>query len=196
MHSGDLLRVGAYVRQLFSQLHNRLIEGPRGPVIFITPDVIEDAIARQDFVRMADKELEKFYFTRGERKGFLAAPQLELFGIDNTIAERRFAVIQRIRRTVAAQQRVHACGQFAQAKGLGHVVIRAQIEAYDLVNLLAFVREHEDESLISLGAKLLADIVSAQAREHDVEHDETGAMLVHCGQGLITTRARFHSKAL
>ncbi len=144
---------------------------------------------------MADEELKKFYFTGGECCRLLSASQFELFGIKHAVSKSRFAVIRRMLWPVAAQQRMHAGGQLAQAKRLGHVVVGTQVQADDLVNLLAFGGEHQDQSFVVFGAKLLADVVSAQARQHNVEHDERGTVLLHGGEGLIASRTGRYRKA-
>jgi hypothetical protein len=47
MNGRDLLRVSAYFRKLLPQLHDGLIERPRGPVIFLAPNFVENAVPRE-----------------------------------------------------------------------------------------------------------------------------------------------------
>jgi hypothetical protein len=89
----------------------------------------------------------------------------------------------------AAKEGVDAGEQFAHAEGLGEVIIGAEIEADDLVNLLAFGREHQDGQGNLLCAELFADLVAAEARQHHVEQEQAGTVLAHGLEGLIAAAA-------
>src|SRR5947208_2225618 len=121
MDGGNLFRVSAQVRQLFSQLDNELIQSAGSSVILIAPHLIENAIPREHLVRMSNKKLKKLYLAGGERSRFLAPPKLKSFGIKRAIPKLHTTHIGNLRRSVAAQERVYPCGQFTQAKRLGHV---------------------------------------------------------------------------
>src|SRR3954469_881223 len=64
--------------------------------------------------------------------------------------------------------------QLPNAEWFGDVIVCTGIEADDLINFLAFGCEHEDGHRDFLCAKLFADIVSTQAREHEIQHDDVG----------------------
>ncbi len=59
---------------------------------------------------------------------------------------------------------------------LGHVIVGPKLQAHDLVQFLALGREHEDGGGELPGAKLLANVVAAHPGQHDVEHDQPGAV--------------------
>src|SRR5581483_1044761 len=82
--------------------------------------------------------------------------------------------------------------QFADSKRFGYIIIRAKIQADDFVNLLAFGRQHKDWRADFLRAKLLADIVSAQTREHHIEDDQSGLLLLVSLNGLVAAAAYRH----
>jgi hypothetical protein len=65
---------------------------------------------------------------------------------------------------------------------LGHVVVRAALEAADTVDVLGLGRQHDDRQIGIPGivdavarADGAADLVAAHVREHDVEQDHVGA---------------------
>ena len=66
-------------------------------------------------------------------------------------------------------------GQLAQRERLGHVVVRAQLQADDLVDLGVLRGEHDDRHR-GLGAEDPADLDAGQLGEHEVEQDEVGSL--------------------
>ena len=88
---------------------------------------------------------------------------------------------------------MNAGEQFAQAEGLRHVIIRAEFEADDLVDLLAFGGEHQDRHAALSRTDFPAQIVTAFPRQHDVEDHEIGLTLTEHRSGLeaVATLADF-----
>ena len=62
--------------------------------------------------------------------------------------------------------------QFADAEGLGDVIIRAEVQSDDFVDFLAFGGEHQDGRRDFFGAELFADVVTARAGQHDIQDDQ------------------------
>jgi hypothetical protein len=71
--------------------------------------------------------------------------------------------------------------QLARGVRLGHVVVGADLQSDDLVDLTVLGREHDDRHG-GLQAQRAADIDAGQPREHQVEQDEVGAMVVELGE--------------
>ena len=92
----------------------------------------------------------------------------------------------------AAKQGVNPRQQFPDAEGLGDVIIGAEVEPDHLVEFLAFGGEHQDGRGDFLRAKLLADVVAAQARQHDIQHDQRGAVLLDGFDRLVSAVADGH----
>src|SRR5579872_3039757 len=82
-----------------------------------------------------------------------------------------------------------------QSKGFGDVVVRAEVESDDLVDLLRFCREHENQTLILLRAQLLANIIAAESGKHDVQDNQAGTMFLNGIERLVATRAGLDDKA-
>ena len=79
--------------------------------------------------------------------------------------------LDRDRLVRAAEQRADPGGQLAQAERLGDVVVGAELEADDLVELGILGRQHHDRHA-RLGPDDPADLDPGQLGEHQVEEDE------------------------
>ena len=81
--------------------------------------------------------------------------------------------------------------ELPQPEGLGHVVVRAELQADDLVDLVVAGREHEHRGLGAGSAEAAEDLEAIDARQADIEDDEIGrlahgdleAFLARTGQG-------------
>ena len=87
---------------------------------------------------------------------------------------------------------MNARQQLADAERLGDIVIGAEIQANNFVDFLPFGGEHHNRCGNFFGAELFADVVSTQARQHDIENDESGTMFGEGGHGLVASIANCH----
>jgi hypothetical protein len=82
----------------------------------------------------------------------------------------------------AAQHRPHPQGQLAHAERLDHVVVRADLEADDPIDLGVLGRAHHDRQLA--GALVLAQpaahLGAREVGQHQVQHDDVGAGIGQC----------------
>ena len=67
---------------------------------------------------------------------------------------------------------------------LRDVVVRAELEPDDLVQLVVAGREHDDRHRAAR-AEPLADLEPVDPRQHDVEHDEIGILVREDVEGLL-----------
>ena len=74
-----------------------------------------------------------------------------------------------------AQRRLHPAAELADAERLGDVVVGADLEAEDLVDLVVAGGQHDDRNLAP-GAEPAADLDPVEARHHHVEDDEVEAL--------------------
>ena len=81
-----------------------------------------------------------------------------------------------LRERRAPQHRLHAAAELAHRERLGDVVVRAELEAEHLVDLLGLRREHDDRHGAAR-ADRAADVEAVHARQHHVEHDEVEVVL-------------------
>ena len=80
-----------------------------------------------------------------------------------------------------AQDGLDAGHHLPGAEGLDDIVVRAQLQAHDLVHLLALGGEHDDGDLAGL-ADLPTDVDAGFAGHHDVQHAQ-GNGAVRPGDG-------------
>ena len=82
----------------------------------------------------------------------------------------------------APQERLDPAHQLAQPERLGQVVVGAELEADDLVDLVVARRQDEDRHLGAGRAEAAEDLEAVHAGQADVEHDEV--------RGLRASRCR------
>src|SRR5262245_50187711 len=82
-------------------------------------------------------------------------------------------------RLIALEEAADAEHELARRERLGHVVVGAQLEAEDAIDLLAARGQEDDGDRAGLDAppKLLEDVDPRKLGEHPVEHDEVGLLL-------------------
>ena len=83
------------------------------------------------------------------------------------------------------QHGANARQQLARLKGLGQVVIRAQLQADDAVHCVALGREHEHRhagGCAGQGADAAAHLQAVHAGEHEIENDQIGRAFLHGSQ--------------
>ena len=103
----------------------------------------------------------------------------------------------------AAQHRLDARHDLARAEGLDDVIVRAQLEPDDAVDLLALCGEHQDGELRAL-ADLAAHLDAGHLGHHDVEHAQHDLrrdggkrlLAVVCVHGLKPLRLEIDAKRL
>jgi hypothetical protein len=64
--------------------------------------------------------------------------------------------------------------QLPDREGLGDVVVRPQLQAHHLVDLLAARGQHHDRLVEALAPQRLADLEPRELGQHDVEDHEVG----------------------
>ena len=74
------------------------------------------------------------------------------------------------------EQGLDPAQQLAQAVRLGQVVVRTQLEADDLVDLVVAGGQDEDRHLAARGTDASEDLEAVDAGQADVEHDEIGCL--------------------
>ncbi len=84
----------------------------------------------------------------------------------------------------AAQHRPDAGHQLAVAERLGDVVVGAELQTDDLVDLGVPGGDHDDRHGAAL-AQATADLGAGQAGHHQVEQDDVGAVALELGQPLL-----------
>jgi hypothetical protein len=90
----------------------------------------------------------------------------------------------------APQRRLHARAELAHRERLGDVVVGAELEPEDLVDLLGLGREHDDRDRRA-GPQAAAHLEAVHPGHHHVEHDEVEGLLGEAVQRLAAV-GRLH----
>ena len=77
----------------------------------------------------------------------------------------------------APQQRLDPAHQLAQRERLGDVVVGAELEAHDLVELVVAGGQEQDRCLGPDGAQPAEHLEAVDAGQADVEQDEVGRLV-------------------
>ncbi len=94
----------------------------------------------------------------------------------------------------AAEDGLDAGHHLARIERFGQVVVSAQLEADDAVDVLAPGREHEDRSLAPT-AHLARDLGAIHLGHHEVEHDEVRVDALVLYEGLLAISRLDHGVA-
>ena len=116
-----------------------------------------------------------------------------LLGVERDVADlerrRRTSSVARSLAASRAQHGAHAGDQLAQPVRLGDVVVGADLEADDRVDLGALGRDHDDRHLALL-AQLAAHVDARDLRQHHVEQHEVGLHAVEDARAPRRRRGR------
>jgi hypothetical protein len=88
------------------------------------------------------------------------------------------------RRGCAAEKRADAAAELADRERLRDVVVRPELEAEDLVELVVAGREHDDRHR-ALGTEPLAHLEPVELGQHQIEHDQVDVLLPEPLQRLL-----------
>ena len=133
---------------------------------------------------MAHQGFEHGEFARGQRQFFAIFLQCAQTHVkrkrperDNFLVARRRA--QHLGGGAAAQHGMNAGQQFARIEGFGQVVVGADFEADDAVNVFALGGQHDDGCTVIGSAQSPADGQAVFARHHQIQHDQVHGVAQH-----------------
>ncbi len=94
----------------------------------------------------------------------------------------------------APQDRLHAKEKLAHAERLDDVVVRAELEPDDAIDLLALRRHHHDRGALRrrLALERATDLGARNVRQHQIEEHQIRRLLTREPQPLLPTRRRRH----
>ena len=163
------------------------VDRPRLPVIGAAAQLLEQLAAREDAAGSGREHAQELELDEGELH--LTAPNLD--GAARNVDPQLARVDHLLRRAVArpgrggtAQERTDTAAELADREGLRDVVVRAELEAEHLVELVVTRREHDDRHG-ALGPQPLAHLEPVQLRQHQVEHDEVEGAFAEPGERLL-----------
>ena len=141
----------------------------------VAPDALEQHIARQCHAAVSHQAGEQVELFLRQCDLTPIAPDAPRAGVDPHIAGIEHLAVHQCLTIGAAQDGADARQQLAQAEWLGDVIVGAEFEAGDAVDLVLAGGEHQDRR-ITLLAQDAADRESVQPWQHDVEDDQIGAV--------------------
>src|SRR3954471_18929570 len=147
----------------------------------VAPDLVEQALARDDDPLVAHEVLEQLELALGQLDLALAAAHLVGVGVELEVAgHQRGGAARR----PAAQQRAHPRQQLLALEGLDEVVVGAGVQALDARLERVAGGEHEDRD-VAVGAQAPGDVDAVHAGQAEVEEDEVGYVGARVGERLL-----------
>src|SRR3954471_6206326 len=136
----------------------------------VAPDLVEQALARDDDPLVAHEVLEQLELALGELDVALAAAHLVGVGVELEVAGHQRG---RAARRAAAQQRAQAGEQLLALERLDEVVVGAGVQALDARLQGVAGGEHQDRHVVTL-AQATGHVHPIDLGQPEVEHDEVG----------------------
>ena len=170
----DVLRLGGVELDLLADLFD--VDGDGGDVAdrVHVPDFAEELVLGEDMIRVFGEEGEEVELF--VRECFLRAVDpdaarglvdLDAADFDDVI----FRPAAADEALVPGEVRLDPGDQLARGERLDHVVVGAEAEAVNFVDVVFFGRDNDDRDVLFL-ADAAAEFKTIQARQHQVEHDQ------------------------
>jgi len=193
MHGLD--RVGLDGRELASHPAHVAVDRAVRHDVVIAVGAVHQLVAAVDLAGVAEQGAQDAELRN--RQDHLA---LVPVGPEAIEVETEAAVAADLRRAIgcglvvrpdAPQHRLDPCRQLARAERLGHVVVTAQLEADDPVDLVVARRQEHDRDA-RVAPERAADVGAVHLRHQDVEHDQVGPGGCESGQRFATVGRLCH----
>ena len=136
------------------------------------PSFLQDLLAAEDEAAVFGEGEEKVKFLRAQADGPGRKAHFPSGGVDEQVTDVDWFSRIRSLSFAAPQNRFDARNKFAWVERLGQVIIRAELEAEDLINIFVAGGEHQNGGGILRSAQSAADFKTIQFREHEVQHNE------------------------
>src|SRR5688500_7065068 len=138
------------------------------PISRVAPDVLQQRLAAVDVPRLGRERGEDLELDVGELDRLAAHRHRAALEVDAQIArvDGLFGRRSGTHHLGTAQRRLDAAAELAHRERLGDVVVGADLEAEDLVDLVVLGREHDDRDLAA-GPQPAADLDPVELWKHD-----------------------------
>src|SRR5262249_20915710 len=155
--------------ELLPQLPDMDVDRARVARERVAPHALEELIAGEDEAAMVEELPEEVELLRRKTDLGIADMALAAAGIEDegSVLERA-SLVMRPLVPAATEDRAHPGDELARVERLRQIVVRAGVEASDLVEVVVARREHEDRQIARL-ADPAADLHPVEIGKHQVE---------------------------
>ncbi len=162
------------------------VDRARLAVVGAPADPLEQLAPREDDARLGGEQREQLELDERQLHGL--APYLDRppWEIDHDVAavDQLVAATGQVGRRRTPEKRADATSELADRERLRDVVVRAELETEDLVELVVAGGQHDDRDG-ALRAQAPADLEPVHSRQHDVEDDEVDVLLAKAAERLV-----------
>ncbi len=170
------------------------VDGPRVAEPVVAPHAVEDLLTRERESRSLGEELQQIEFLARERHRRLADAHLAAADVDRDRTD--LQDLGRGRRAVGAPQHgLHPGDQLGGRKRFRDVVVRAELEAEDPVDLGVTGGQEDDRDRRGL-AQPPAHLEAVDVGKADVEHDEPGPVRADRGDDVLAGGGLHHPETV
>src|SRR5512140_2165235 len=135
------------------------------------PEVAHDLAPREHPLRLSGEQGEQFELGCGQRELFVADARLVLGEIELKVAHSELRDRPARIELAPAEQRPNPRHQLGYGERLAHVVVRADLQPENTVELAVFRRQHQDRHRAFI-SQSPADLDSGEPRQHQVEDEQ------------------------
>ena len=170
------------------------VDRARFAVVLIAPDAVQQEVAGEHLAAAEDQHLEELELLEGEGELFAALERLVVRDVDHDVAGAQGLRLALLLGRDAAQEGLDARGKLAHGEGLGDVVVRAELQAEDLVHLVSPCGEHDDRDVAghAVALEAPADLQAVDAGQHDVQQHKGRALHFAALERLFPGQGRDH----
>src|ERR1039458_9045163 len=180
--------------QLLAQVADVHVDGAIEGCGFAVIEILHEGVAGEDAAGGAHQHFENIEFEGGEFDAFAVGDHFAGAGVERDAVAFNAVGGRRGTGLVAAQDGANAGGEFAGVEGLGQIIVGAEFQADDAVDILAAGGEHEHRDF-GFEAEAAQDFEAIDAGEHDVEHHQIDAGLQGAFQAAVALIGCLHGKA-
>ena len=169
----------------------------RVALIVVAPDEIEQVLAAVYAAGVLHQEFDEVELFHRQLDALAVLEGAAALGVDRDVAalQHRRGLARLHADRGAAQQGAHAGLELQDIEGLGHVIVRAGLEAHQQVGAFAARREH-DHGHGRKAADLLAGLQAVLLRHHQIEDDQIVGVFPRHGDGGLAVVAAVHAVSL
>ena len=167
------------------------VDGARVAGERVAPDALQQLVSREHETVVVEQLPEEVELLGRELHVVPVDLHLAAAGVDEQLPVtdlRRLRLLPLRRR--AAEDRLHAGDELARVERLRQVVVGADLEPDDLVDVLVASRQHQDRNIGRM-AQPPADLDPVDVRQHQVENDERRRLGLGQGERVTARRGDF-----